>query len=230
MKILIQGATDDELDLFLGYYKPHKQIKIASYVFWEAKYNSHTIIISLTEKGIINATIATTIAAQTYKPDLIINQGCAGGHVPELKLGDIVVGEYSKYMNDFKTKPKGACEGSNSLDWSPHTSRSYSTRSTQKYIEISKQVKTQNKTYFGSLGSADTFSRECDRINYLHSLFNHLSEDMESAACLKVCDNFNIDRIAFRVISNNELTLIPFDPTTRTIMQKFVIDFIDLIK
>jgi adenosylhomocysteine nucleosidase len=230
MKILIQGATPDEIDKFLEYYNPTKQTKIASYEFYETEYNGHTIIIALTEKGIINATIATTIAALNFKPDLLINQGCAGAHIPELKLGDIIVGECSKYINDFKTQPKAVGEGSSSLTWTPHKSRSYATPTTSKYVEIAKQVTSSHDIYFGALASADTFSRECDRINYLHSCFNHLSEDMESAATMKVCEEFNIDRIAFRIISNNELTLIPFDETTRQDMQQFVIDFVDLIK
>lgn len=230
MKILIQGATEDEIDLLLEHYKPNEAVDIAGYQFWEARKCNHTIFISLTKKGIINATIATTIVAQTFKPDLIINQGCAGGHIPILNLGDIVIGEYTRYINDFKTPVKPFGEGSNSLNWTPHPSRSYLIKSTPKYIELSKQVKTNNKTHIGTIASADTFSRECDRINYLHSCFNHLSEDMESAAVMKVCQEFNIDRIAFRIISNNELTLIPFDATTRKMMQQFVIDFINLIQ
>lgn len=230
MKILIQGATTDEIDILLEHFKPNNHKIIANYEFWEAPYGKHTIIVSLTKKGIINASIATTIAAQTYKPDLIINQGCAGAHVSYLKIGDIVVGERAKYINDFKTPQKNIGEGSNSLYWTPHSSRSYDLPSTAKFVELSKKVKTSNPVYFGSLGSADTFSRECDRISFLHSCFNHLCEDMESAAVTKVCEEFNIDRISFRIISNNELTLLPFDASTRQDMQRFIINFVDLIK
>lgn len=230
MKIVIQGATPDEIDKLIAFYNPTKHTQIASYHFYEAEYNGHTIIIQLTEKGIINATIATTVAALNFKPDLLINQGCAGGHVPELKLGDIVIANCSKYINDFKTPPTNAGGGSNSLLWTPHKSRSYATQTTTKYVDIAKQVKTNHTTHVGILGSADTFSREIDRINYLHSCFGHLCEDMESAATMRVCEEFGIDRMAFRVISNNELTLIPFDENTRQDMQQFIIDYIDLIK
>jgi hypothetical protein len=162
-------------------------------------------------------------------PDLIINQGCAGGHVSKLKLGDIVIGESSKYINDFKTPIKQIGEGSNSLTWTPHTSRSYVSHSTPKYVDIAKQVKTSQQIYLGTLGSADTHSRECDRINYLHSLFDHLCEDMESAAAMKACSEFNVDRIAFRIISNNDLTSIQFDKSPLKLIQQFVIDFINLL-
>ena len=106
MKILIQGAFLEEINELLSFFNPQEHSKIASYEFWEINYKNHSIIISLTQKGIINASIATTIAIQKFNPDLIINQGCAGGHVSKLKLGDIVIGESSKYINDFKTPIK----------------------------------------------------------------------------------------------------------------------------
>ena len=229
MKILIQGATPDEIDVFLEHFKPTNKQNISSYDFYESQYKGHEIIISETKKGIINATIATTIALMHFKPDILINQGCAGAHVEHLNIGDIVIGEKSNYINDFKTPTKPAGAGSNSLEWTPHLSRSYSTKSTASLVEIAKQVVSNSKVYVGELGSADTFSKEVDRINYLHKNFNHLCEDMESAATMRVCEVFETKHIAFRVISNNELTLLPFDPTTRQIMQKFVIDYINLL-
>ena len=181
MKILIQGATPDEIDIFLDYFKPEKKTSIASYEFYETTYKNHEIVISETQKGIINATIATTIALSNFKPDVVINQGCAGAHVEDLKVGDIVIGDKSNYINDFKTPIKPAGAGSNSLEWTPHRNRSYSTPSTKELVEKAQRVDSAYKTVVGTLGSADTFSREVDRINFLHSKFNHLCEDMESA-------------------------------------------------
>ena len=228
MKILIQGATPDEIDILLEHFKPNKKHTIATYEFHEATYNGHEIIISETQKGIINATIATTIALSNFNPDILINQGCAGAHVEELKLNDIVVGEKANYMNDFKTPPKKLGEGSNSLEWTPHRNRSYSTPSTPELVEKAKQVSGYNLVV-GTLGSADTFSREMDRIKFMHNKFNNLCEDMESAATMLVCERFKTKHICFRVISNNELTLLPFDETTRQTMQKFIINYIDIL-
>lgn len=227
MKILIQGATPDEIDIFLDYYKPKTKQVIETYEFYTTTHGEHEIIISETQKGIINATTATTIALLIFKPDILINQGCAGAHVHHLKVGDIVIGEKANYINDFKTPPKPAGAGSSSLEWTPHKSRSYSTQSTPELVEKAKQVKFDAKIVVGALGSADTFSREIDRINFLHQKFGHLCEDMESAATMRVCDVFNTKHIAFRVISNNELTLLPFDELTRKPMQQFVIEFVN---
>lgn len=229
MKILIQGATPDEIDVLLENYTPLTKTQIAGYEFFTTEFNNNLIIISSTQKGIINATIATTIALLTFSPDVVINQGCAGAHVKSLNIGDIIIGKQSKYINDFKTPIKAEGCGSNSLEWTPHTKRSYATKSTEKLVDIAKKVKTDSTLFVGTLASGDMFSREVDRINFLQNYFNHLSEDMESAAVLKVCEQFTTKRIAFRIISNNELLETPFDSTTRATMQHFVIDFINLL-
>ena len=229
MKILIQGATPDEIDIFLNYFKPTEKQTIETYEFHKTTHNGHEIIISETQKGIINATISTTIALLTFKPDIVINQGCAGAHIESLQVGDIVIGEKSNYLNDFKTPAKSAGSGSSSLDWTPHKSRSSSTPSTPELVKKAKQVKFDANVVVGTLGSADTFSREVDRINFLHNQFGQVSEDMESAAAMHVCEVFNTKRICFRVISNNELTLLPFDEFTRQPMQKFVIEFVNML-
>ncbi len=229
MKILIQGATSDEIDVLTEYYKPSVKNEIAGYEFFESDFAGHKIIISLTQKGIINATTSTTIALLKFAPDIVINQGCAGAHIESLKVGDIVIGEQAKYINDFKMPVKPAGSGSNSLEWTPHTSRSYATKSTEELVSIAKQVKTTSKVVVGALGSGDIFSREVDRIHFLHNAFNNLSEDMESASVLKVCEQFNSKRIAFRIISNNELTNLAFDASTRATMQKFVMDFVSIL-
>lgn len=229
MKILIQGAMEGEIDYFLNYFNPQNHQIIAGYNFYIANYKNNTIIISLTGIGIINATMSTTIAIEKFSPDIVINQGCAGAHIWNLNIGDIVIGEKSVYINDFVSTPKNEGEGSNCFEWTPNKKRSYLISSTDKYIAIAKKLICKNNVTIGILGSGDVFSREVDRIKYLNSIFGHVCEDMESVAVLKVCDNYNVDRIAFRIISNNELLSTAFNEAVCQDLQQFVINFIDIL-
>lgn len=229
MTILIQGSMDIEIDVLLDYFKPQEVKTITDYVFYIANYKGNTIIISKTKEGLMNTSVATTIGIYEFKPTLIINQGCAGGHLPEIKNGDLVIGEKSVYINNFYTNPKKLGEGSNSLEWYPMQERSYVVESTQKFVKIAESVEFNGNKLTGILGSGDLWSREADRINYLHSLFNELSEDMESVAALRVSKLFDIDRIAFRIISNNELTDDKVEWDVCGILQHFVIAFINKI-
>lgn len=227
MTIIIQGAMDIEIDVLLDYFKPQVVKTIAEYVYYIADYKDNTIIISKTKEGLINASVATTIGINEFNPTLIINQGCAGGHLPEIKIGDLVIGEKSIYINNFYTNPKKLGEGSNSLEWFPLKERSYLVESTQRYVKIAESIEFDGKKVTGILGSGDLWSREADRINYLHGLFNELSEDMESVAALRVSKLFDIDRIAFRIISNNELTDEKVNWEVCEKLQHFVIAFIE---
>lgn len=229
MVILLQGAMDVEVDVFLEHFKPYETKIIHDFEFYVSVLKEHTIIVSKTKKGIINATMATTIALMEFKPDLVINQGCAGATTQKLNVGDIVVGEKAVYINDFKTIQKAQGEGSNSLDWYPNTKRSYEIYSTKELLDIAKQIDYLGGLVQGTLGSGDVFSREYDRIIYLTKLFNHDCEDMESVAALKVCDVFNVNRLAVRIISNNELLGLSFDRGVCKDMQHYVIKLVDKI-
>ena len=229
MNILLQGAMNEEIDVFLEYFKPFEEKNIKGFLFYISDFKGHKIIISKTEKGIINATMSTTIALIEFDVDLVINQGCAGAHKETLKVGDIIIGEKAVYINDFKSQPKDLGEGSNSLDWLPNTKRCYEIFSTEKYLNIAKQIKFNGTVLVGILGSGDMHSREVDRIYYLNSLFGEECEDMETAAALKVCETFGVDRLALRVISNNDLISIPIDKSTCKRVQEFAIKLLNVI-
>lgn len=228
MTILVQGAMDEEIDVLLDFFQPKETKTIADYQFHVADYQDNKIIISKTDVGLINASVATTLGIREFQPTLIINQGCAGGHLPDIKIGDLIIGEKAVYINNFYTNPKKLGEGSNSLEWYPCI-RSYAVESTPKYVKIADGIEFQGNKYIGTLGSGDLFSKEADRIRYLHNLFGELCEDMESVAAFKISQSFRIDRIAFRIISNNELINEDFDINVCGVLQKFVISFIETV-
>lgn len=229
MTIIVQGAMDKEIDLLNEYYKPAAEKTVAGYNYYISAYRGSDIIISKTGVGLINASAATTIGISEFKPTLVINQGCAGGHTADMKNGDLIIGEKCVYINNFYTHAKKKGEGSNSLEWYPCKKRSYAVPSTPKYVKAADSIAYDGKKLIGILGAGDIFSQEVDRINYLHSLFGELCEDMESVAALKVCEQFGVDRLALRIISNNEITLEPIDYGVCKALQKFVISLIDKI-
>lgn len=230
--IIIQGAILEEIDPFLKHYNITKTENIHGFDFHIAEHNDKRIIISLTNVGITNATESTVVAIYTYNPDVIINQGTAGGHLRSMKIGDIVIGEKATYMNKFKTPAKKEGEGSNPLEWSLPSKGCYSVEGTPRIVELLRKKLTSPEFHFGVLGSGDMFSREMDRINYLRSIFSELSEDMETAATYKVCHDFEVEHIGIRVISNNELceglgTMRENLPFIQPKLIKTVIDLVD---
>ena len=203
--IIIQGAMPKEIKPYQECFKNLEYKNIDGYDFYETIVGDKKIVISLTQMGIMNATIATMIAINNFEPDFIINQGTAGAHIKSLCVGDIIVATSSVYMNKFKTPTKFEGQGSNSLEWTVMTSVQNKFDTKQSVLEKAKQILNGQNVIYGVLGCGDMFSRETDRINYLRSIFDEQCEDMESVAVYKVCQNYDIECLGIRVISNNEL-------------------------
>ena len=70
-----------------------------------------TVIVSRTYIGMVNAAQATVLAANFLRPTAIINQGVAGGHVPELRRGDLIIGTEAVNISAVITSVRGRGEG-----------------------------------------------------------------------------------------------------------------------
>ncbi len=223
--VLIQGAMESEISRLLEYYQPSTEEQSGGYKFYVAEYRDVRVVISHTLTGIITASASTAIGILRYHPDVVINQGCAGSALPDLGVGKMLVGDSAVYINCFVSRPSPVGAGSDSLTWTAHPVRSYVVGATERLLDVARSM--DDDLYFGRLGSGDMYSRECDRIAFLHDIFDHASEDMETLASYKVCEDFGVDHIAFRIISNNELTLTPKDKSTHRTVQDFTIRYVD---
>ena len=195
--ILVQGAMQEEIELLARMLPGGRWTEQKGYSFYETGLHETKIILSLTQVGILHACISTMLGIERYKPDALINQGTAGGHVRTLEIGDIVIGETAVYINSMQSPIRKKGAGSNALEWIPLE---------PKLVRAAEQTPYAGTLLRGRLGSGDLFSRETDRIDLLHAQFGQLCEDMESAAVYKVCHLYRIPVIGIRIISNNELT------------------------
>lgn len=224
--IVIQGAMDIEIEYLIEKLSNMEKITIGNSIFFKGEIYSYPIIISKTEIGTINCTIATSIAIMQFNPLAIINQGIAGGHVNSIHNRDIVVGEGCTNINDFSMPVKDVGQGSDPFDWEYNHDINI-IYSDKKLLKIANSINYNNENlYFGIIGSGDVFNREVDRINWIHEKKNTLCEEMESIGAYTTSKKFNIPCIGIRAISNNEITKEKYDRTVAIIAQKFVLELI----
>ncbi len=204
--LLVQGAVMGEISCILQSLPECANESHCGYSFFVTHCEDMRVIVSRTEIGTFNAAIATCVALERYKPDWVINQGTGGGHIEQMVPGDIVLGENAIQINDMTMpiRPTGA--GSNALEWMPGP-RSIPIPCDPSLLELAQTVPYKDGSiHIGTLGTGDLFSREVDRIRWLHERFGNLCEDMETAAVYKACSAYNVPVLGIRVISNNELT------------------------
>ena len=225
--VLIQGAMDIEIQELLEKLEKQEKIVISDYEFYTGKIKNCNVIISKTLIGTINATIATILGIEKFKPDIVINQGIAGAHRESIHTGDIIIGEKCYNINSYSMPSKNRGEGSNPFEWEPDKRakeiKSADHKLVQKFQKFF-QEKHRGKVYIGTIGSGDVFNREIDRIDWINNKFGNLCEDMESIGVYSVCNKFKIPCIGIRIISNNEITGEELDENQAIILQNLLVE------
>lgn len=217
--IAIQGAMDGEITVLLEAMKSYREEKIAQYSFFIGEIDTMPLIVSRTEIGMINATAATTLLIERYRPDVIINQGTAGGHDPQLNVFDTIIGKEVVHINSFVSTHMEKGEGMSPEKWVPMLTSVRAEdgklmdvslfKSDSEFVQIALGLAKEysnGKVVEGRIGSADFWNREIDRINWFHQNFQTSGEEMEAYAVAQVAQAFNTRFLSIRTISNSEVT------------------------
>ena len=216
--------------------------RVGGWTFWRGTLDGYPVIVSRTLKGMSSAAAATAIAIERYRPVAIVNQGTAGGHDPELQVGDIVVGRDSVNLGAFKTAVRPQGKGSDSLEWTPmellasegsasddpnaRTMRRFP--ADEKLLAAAESVKLHRsgRVVTGVIGSSDVWNSEIDRIQRFRAEYGTSVEEMETAAAAQVAGRFGIPFLGVRILSNNITNSGAYDGKTGVACQEYVYEVI----
>jgi adenosylhomocysteine nucleosidase len=186
--------------------------------------------------GPINAAASTALGIERFQPAAVINQGTAGASNPELRLGDIVVGERTTDYGAFEAAHGDAGTGMNPARWKPlvHSlrlgkdlARFPTFPGDARLMEAALRMKyAGGKLVKGNIGSAYQYNRELDRIKWLRATYGIDSEDMESAFSAGVAVGMRVPFLAVRIISDSEWTHPHFEASTGETCARFVVELI----
>jgi adenosylhomocysteine nucleosidase len=241
--VIVQGAMDLEVKKFASRLDNLSVEKVGGWTFWRGTLDGYPVIVSKTMKGLSNSAAATAIAAERYHPVAIINQGTAGGHVPELHVYDIVLGKYSVNLGAFKTAYRKPGQGSDLLEWKPldlmasegsagedpneHTMRRF--QGNEQLLAAAESVKhlyRKGRVVEGVIGSSEIWNSEIDRIQRFRSQYGTTVEEMETASAAQIAGFFQIPFLGIRVLSNNITNGGKYDAKTGEACQEYVYDVV----
>lgn len=232
--ILIQGAMDVETEYMASQLEHCTEHAFGGYRFWQGTYAGKELVISRTDIGMVHAAAATALGIMHFHPSVVINQGLAGAHREELVVGDIIVGERCATIHDLMMPAKGKGEGSDPTTWTLHFNDVEDDAGGSDRTGDPVWVKRFCEAHYaggtvrpGCLGSGDVFNREYDRITWIRDQVGEDCEDMESYAMYELCHSFGVPCVGVRLISNNELTGLPYDRDTGIQLQKFVLQVVE---
>ncbi|MBX9976327.1 5'-methylthioadenosine/S-adenosylhomocysteine nucleosidase [Cytobacillus firmus] len=241
--ILIQGPMPIEAEKFAERLDKVKVEKSGNFVFYKGKLDKYPVIVAKTGKGMENTAAATAIAIEKYDPAAIINQGTSGGHDPSLNVYDIVLGERTVNIGSLKTghleEGKGieptnwipmdlmASEGSAGEDPDAEKIRYY--EGDENLLAAAKAVKDKHKkgkVVEGTIGSADLWNNEVDRIKWFHENYGTSVEEMEGAAAAQIAGAYDVPFLGIRILSNNKTNGGQYDPNTAAANQDYVYEVV----
>ncbi len=236
--ILVQGAELSELGPLLAALEEQREVRIGTWYFWVGTIAGKSAVVSLTEVGPMNASAATALAIDHWKPRVIVNQGTSGAHDPRLKVRDIVLGVKNVEFNAYKTTPGKTGEGISLDRVTPTTTKmrigNVENRVSFTYFPSHPQLVAQalrvpykrGRVLPGIVGSGHQWNREMDRIEWLRKTYGSDVEDMESTYVAAVAYAFRIPFLSVRIVSDSEFYSPRFIRETGGECAEFVLDFI----
>lgn len=239
--IIVQGPMPIEAEKLAGHLEDVKEEKSGSFVFYKGKLEGYPVIVAKTGKGMENTAAATAVAIEKYAPAAIINQGTSGGHDPELNVFDIVLGERTVNLGSLKTGALDEGEGIEPKEWIPMDLMASEGSAGEdpdaeniRYFEgdegllaAAKAVKgkyEKGKVVEGTIGSADVWNNEVDRINWFHEKYGTSVEEMEGAAGAQIAAAYDVPFLGIRVLSNNKVNGGQYNPDTAEANQAYVLE------
>ncbi len=230
--VMVQGSGDWELGPLLQALEKKHEVKLQSWTYWTGRIGKLSVVISRTGEGPVNATASTIVAIEQFHPKLIIDQGTAGGHDPDLHVYDIVVGEKTIDCSAVMSDHGDTGSGVDPNRWHPLYPKIDGTEyrgypgDPELVAAALANPYRKGKVVKGVIGSGFQFIRELDQIAWMRRTFGTRSEDWESAYIAGAAQAMHVRFVAIRVISDTEWNHPNLERDAGAIGAQFVLDLL----
>lgn len=198
MKIGIIGAMELEVEILKSKLENLYVQTISKQEFYCGNMYGHDCFVVKSGIGKVNMALCTQTMILNFAPDLIINTGVAGSIADCLKIGDIVVGEYT-VEHDFDISALGEPLGYISeLD-------TVKIPCSKKYSDLLFDCakKLGINVHKGVIASGDQFVHTDAQREHIKTNFDGMCAEMEGGAMGHVCAMNNMPYAVIRAISDS---------------------------
>ena len=196
------GAMDEEIAPLLDVMDVSFTRKIAGIIFYNGTVNGSTVVLARCGVGKVNAAVCAQLMITIFAVDRIIGLGVAGGILPGVKMGDIVV------STELLQHDMDATGAGHPLGMIPRMDE-YIFPADPGLLNAARELLNDNVTkpdwmniYYGRILSGDQFICCNDKSVFLQESFDGYCVEMEGAAIAQVCYMNAIPVIVIRSISD----------------------------
>lgn len=195
--ILILTAMPEEMAYLTQRFPTPQTEHIYHLEFQKVAHQELKIIMGISGIGKVNAAVCTTLACQTYKPDIVVNIGASGGLHRSLKIGDVVIASALQH-HDANATQFGYAYGQ-----IPRMPVCYVPDEVLMKKVLAQKSQFAFNLFSGLVCSGDSFISDEALVIELKSKFPEIfALDMESCAVAQTCHQLGIEFCCIRGISD----------------------------
>jgi adenosylhomocysteine nucleosidase len=194
MRIGVIVAMQKELKLLLPLIENIETREKGRYTLYMGQLSGHELMVMQAGIGKVNAALCTQTLIDTFKPELFVNSGVAGGADASMHVLDLFVATGVAY-HDVWCGPEteyGAAAGFDRI-----------LKADERVYKIADKILQSDKLKLGLICSGDKFISQEQEVAEIKSHFPEaLAIDMESGAIAQVCVMNKTPFAVLRVISD----------------------------
>ena len=196
------GAMSEEVQLMLAEITDPKQSVHAQITVTQGNYKGQEIALAQSGVGKVNATICTQMLIDLYKPEMLVFSGVAGGLLPNMQAGDVIVAshvvQYDMDLTAFGHR-HGETPGRDRLiECDP----GLIAKATYAFDAAFDGQKGAPNLMLGTIASGDKFVQDVDMLRWLQREFSALATEMEGAAFGYTCHLNGLPFVVIRALSD----------------------------
>ena len=210
------GASGDEVRLIEGKLQNREILRFIGISFTRGKLDGRDVVLAQTGIGKVNAAMTIAVLLDRFHPAEVIFTGIAGSINPELRPGDIVIGEKT-FQHDFGELTTAGFKLNSFSNPVNGKSNPLFFQSDPRLVALAREAVnkagfmvmgiegngTKARCMTGIIATGDIFIASPAKKDALYRQFKADAVDMESAAVSQVCYQQQVPFVAIRGISDS---------------------------
>jgi len=201
--LAVMGAMDEEVRLLRERMEIAGEAVHAGLNVARGTYKGAEIVLVKCGIGKVNAAICTQMLIDIYKPDRLIFSGVAGGLLPNMTVGDLIIAshliQFDVDLTAFGRRHGELPDRDRMIQSDPQLMD----LAAQAYdAAFSDDAAARPNLMIGTIVSGDRFVKDSDTLRWLQREFAALATEMEGAAVGYTCDLSGLPFVVVRGLSD----------------------------
>jgi adenosylhomocysteine nucleosidase len=201
------GALEEEIDLIEAAMTVSGRQTHAGIETVRGGFGGVEIVLAQCGVGKVNATICTQMLIDHYQPGALVFSGVAGGLLPNMRVGDVVIAshliQYDMDLTAFGRR-HGEVPGQDSrmIESDPGLVQMAAAAFDAAFPDPAPDKARVPSLLLGTVVSGDRFIQDAETLRWLQREFSALATEMEGAAVGYTCGLNEIPFVVIRTLSD----------------------------